>query len=117
MRMGAPDRADAPMTTHRGAAIYGISSEAMRRSDQPSSLNPMNLGEKGRARVRFSVGNTHARAVRHAHMRTGQIVSAPNHHATAAHSVNAACSSVEPIAQRGSLRPRIIERTSGTVPM
>ena len=44
--MGAPDTADAPTTTHRGAAFYGISSEAfygisseaMRRSDQPSSL-------------------------------------------------------------------------------
>ena len=117
MPMGAPDETDAPTTTHRGAATYGISSEAMRRIDQPSSLNPMSLGEKGRARVRFSVGITHARAVINAYMRTGQIASAPNHHATAAHSVNAACSSVEPIAQRGSLRPRIIERTSGTVPM
>lgn len=38
MRMGAPDETDAPMATHRGAATYGISSEAMRRSDQPSSL-------------------------------------------------------------------------------
>ena len=77
--MGAPDETDAPTTTHRGAVDYGISSEAMRRSDQPSSLKPISLGEKGRARVRFSVGMTHARAVRHAHMRTGQIVSAPNH--------------------------------------
>ena len=25
MRMGAPDETDAPTTTHRGAAIYGIS--------------------------------------------------------------------------------------------
>ena len=85
--------------------------------DQPSSLYPISLGERGRKRARLSVGITHARTVRHAHMNTGQIASAPNHHAAAAHSVNAACSSVEPIAQRGSLRPRIIERTSGTVPM
>ena len=36
--MGAPDTADAPMTTHRGVAIYGINRETMRSSDQPSSL-------------------------------------------------------------------------------
>lgn len=89
----------------------------MRRSDQPSSLNPMSLGESGRARLRLIVGITHARTVRNTHMMTGQIASAPNHHATAVPSVNAACSSVEPTAQRGSFRPRIIERTSGTVAM
>ena len=114
--MGAPDESDAPIhPPQRGD--YGISSETIRRSDQPSSLNPMSLGESGRARFRLIVGITHARAVSNAHMRTGQIVSAPNHHAAAVPRVNAACSNVEPTAQRGSLRPRIIERTSGTVPM